>query len=82
MKSSVATVTPRDFLRLVHRDPEPLVIEHEQQIGAMKRISLYRYVLTDYKGIDWFTEASKRLDIAPNIRIEAEKLVLPDELTG
>ena len=70
----IVTLEPDEFLRLVERQDEPLIVECK---SAGFFATEYRY-LVSYKGLTFFTKASKRLRLPAGIElVVSQKLYLP-----
>lgn len=66
-------VEPEDFLNILRKVDNPLVIHAEGGIFSKK----YRY-LTSYKGFAFFTKSSQPLKFAPEIElVRAGKIWIP-----
>ena len=70
---AIVSVEPMDFLTLIERQSEPLVIKSSGGIFGPK----YQY-LTSYKGLAFHAKSKTHLDVPPHCEvIEARKIWIP-----
>jgi len=69
----VVTVPPDEFLRIVERQEEPLVVTSSYGIFS----TVYRY-LVSYKGLAFYAESPLELDLPVGTDVvQARKMMLP-----
>ena len=70
---AIVKVEPNDFLTILGRHEEPLVVQAESGVFG----TTYRY-LTSYKGLAFFTQSSRRLHLPGTAElIVAKKIWIP-----